>query len=214
MAKAKKKKISNQHDYILLDRSGSMVTQWSDAIGGVNAYVQGLAKNDTTKDIFVTVAIFDTAGPFDVIRKNVPASAWDDIKSTEASPRGGTPLYDAVGRLVNTVEIDAPEKAAIVIMTDGQENASQEHNQESAKKLLDKCRDKGWQVLFLGSNFDNAAQGARLGNMAAATMSYDSANTAQVFISTATMRGLYASGAVGSMAYSAEDRKKAGSPKA
>jgi len=35
--------VRTQHDYILLDRSGSMSTRWNDTLGGVNAYVHALA---------------------------------------------------------------------------------------------------------------------------------------------------------------------------
>jgi len=212
---AKAKKVAAQHDYILLDRSGSMASRWSDALGGVNAYVQGLAKDKETKNILVTVAVFDSAGPFDVLRKDVVASAWKPIGDHEVSPRGMTPLYDAVGRLVTVADADAPEKSAIVIMTDGHENESREHNRESAKKLLDRCRARGWQVIFLGADFDNAAQGADLGNLRGQTMSVDSANFAETMSATASMRASYGARGV-AMNYSDEDRARFGphAPKA
>ncbi len=211
MAKAKKTsppKKASQHDYILLDRSGSMASKWSYSIAGVNTYARQLAKDKATKDILLTVAVFDSAGPFDILRKDVPATLWADIGDTEAFPRGSTPLYDAVGRLVSAADADAPEKAAIVIMTDGLENSSREHNQQSAKSLLDRCRAKGWQIIFLGADFDNAVQGADLGNIAAATMSFNSINAEGTMDATSSMRSAYSSTGK-AMLYSDDDRTRA-----
>ena len=202
----------SQHDYILIDRSGSMATIWSDTLGGVNAYVHGLAKDPATTDILVTVAAFDDQDPFLVLRKNVLASEWKNISDTEVSPRGFTPLFDSIGRLVAVAREDNPDKAAIIIQTDGQENRSREHTKASAKALLDSCRDKNWQVIFLGANFDNMNQGLDLGNTAASTMSYDARNTVSVMGRTSRMRSAYATGISESMAYSAEDKKDAVTP--
>lgn len=220
MARAKSSKTTktlvSQQDYILLDRSGSMAARWSDTLGGVNAYVHGLAKDKATAGILVTVQVFDTHS-IDVVRRSVVASAWKDIMDSEVSPRGGTPLYDAVGRLVTLADGDAPEKSAIVVMTDGQENASHEHTKASAKGLLDRCRAKGWQVIFLGADFDNMSQGMDLGNAAGATMSFSSAAAPVAMAATARMRASY-SAAGEPMLYSKEDRTQAaggsGSPKA
>ena len=206
MAKAKKA-TKPQHDYILLDRSGSMASRWGDTLGGVNAYVQGLAKDKATAGILVTLQVFDTHA-IDVVRRSIPASEWKEVTDREVSPRGGTPLYDALGRLVTLADGDAPERAAIVVVTDGEENASHEHTKVSAKGLLDRCRAKGWQVIFLGADFDNMSQGMDLGNARESTMTVSSANFAGTMRRTSQMRGMYAASGQ-SMAYSAEDRKDA-----
>lgn len=66
-----------------------------------------------------------------------------------------TPLNDAVGRIVARANAGNYDKVAIIIMTDGGENHSRELTVEGAKKLLDDCRAKGWQVIFLGASYDN-----------------------------------------------------------
>lgn len=200
-----------QHDYILLDRSGSMAgPRWTDTLGGVNAYVQALARDPATKDILVTMAVFDSMGPFDILRKDVPAYLWSDVMSHEATPRAGTPLYDGIGRLVTLAEQDNPDRSAIVITTDGHENASREHTQQSVKAILDRCRARGWQVIFLGADFDNMDQGAGLGNAYRSTMRMASTQSAFVGAETATMRGSYALTGQ-SMNYSDEVRARASS---
>ncbi len=164
-----------QHDFILLDRSGSMESLWTEALNSVNAYVKKLA--DDKVDTGVTLATFDKDGEqfkFEVIRDRIIPSAWKPVSGQDANPRGMTPLNDALGRIVsmakagnNGIQYD---KLALIVMTDGLENASREFTHAAAKALLDDCRAKNWQVIFLGADFDNAAQGASYGNAAAATV--------------------------------------------
>lgn len=147
--------------YVLLDRSMSMSQRWKEAIGGINAYAKGLAQTEAD----VTVIAFDDFHglQFDAIRKDAKATTWLDLLGTEAFPRGNTPLYDSIGRLVTMVESAAPEKAVLIIVTDGEENSSRVMSKEAAKQALDRVRARNWQVVFLGVDFENFAQGAGLG---------------------------------------------------
>lgn len=176
-----------QHDFILLDRSGSMSPLWIEAIGSVNGYVTKLAEDKV--DTGVTLATFDSAemrGPmsFDVIRDRITPSTWRKVATDEISPRGWTPLSDAVGQIVSRAKAGNYDKVAIIIMTDGQENASTELTVTQAKLLLDQCRARGWQVIFLGANFDNTAQAASYGTSTRNTVSMGVGNFAAA---TATM---------------------------
>ncbi len=143
--------------YILLDRTGSMNHIWEEALSSVNAYAAKLAEDDGGSAIesTVTLAVFDAQEglQFDVLRGEVKATDWTNVTSAEASPRGMTPLFDAIGRIVSLAETAAPERAVVVIMTDGRENASRELTKETAKAALDRVRGKGWEVVFLGAEF-------------------------------------------------------------
>src|SRR6185295_14312606 len=136
------------HSYILLDRTGSMEPIWSEALSSVNAYADGLATLDggPRVDADITLAVFDAQDgfQFDVLRNGVDAERWRKVTDKEVSPRGMTPLYDAIGRIVSLAEKDHPKKAVIVIMTDGEENSSEEMTKASAKAALDRVRNKGW----------------------------------------------------------------------
>ena len=89
------------HAYVLLDRSGSMQTLWVEALSSVNAYAKGLTdKSDGyAVDSHITLAVFDGQQglQFDLLRKKVPALHWENVTDREASPRGMTPLLDALG---------------------------------------------------------------------------------------------------------------------
>jgi hypothetical protein len=163
------------HAYILLDRSGSMQSLWVEALSSVNAYAKELASKTggNAVDSHITLAIFDGQEglQFDVLRKKQPALHWEKVTDTEATPRGMTPLLDALGRIIALAETDNPDKAVIVVMTDGQENASREVTREGAKAALDRVKAKGWDAVFLGANFDNISDAGSVGVFAAQQMS-------------------------------------------
>jgi hypothetical protein len=148
-----------------------MQSLWVEALSSVNAYAKELA-NKTDGDALeylgdghVTLAVFDGLErlQFDLLRKKVPALHWENVTDKEASPRGMTPLLDALGRIIALAETDNPDKAVIVVMTDGQENASREVTRDGAKAAMERVKKKGWDVVFLGANFDNISDAASVG---------------------------------------------------
>jgi len=198
---------STLNEYILLDRSGSMSNRWGEALSSINAYVEDAKGKVKTK---VTVATFDSQVDmiFDIIRDKQSAKKWEPLTDKDATPRGMTPLFDAIGKVVTLAEGQDHKQTVIVVMTDGAENSSREVSQEAAKAALDRCRAKGWQVVFLGADFDAVRQGATVG------VTMDSAINMTAGNYGATMRGVrhktmaYASGA-GDVSFSDEDRKDA-----
>tara|TARA_Y100000052_G_scaffold27564_1_gene36491 strand:+ start:29836 stop:30609 length:774 start_codon:yes stop_codon:yes gene_type:complete len=143
--------------YILLDRTGSMSDLWDEALSSVNAYVGSVIEPDDGPQVDndITLSVFDAQDglQYDTLRRNVTGEGWKALTNDEVHPRGTTPLLDAIGRTVAMAESDAPEKAVIVIMTDGKENASREFSREGVRSALSRVEDKGWEVVFLGAEF-------------------------------------------------------------
>ena len=197
-----------QHDFLLLDRSGSMASLWDEALGSVNAYVKKLAEDKI--DTGVTLATFDGNGgrlAFEVIRDRIIPSTWKAVSSEDATPRGMTPLSDATGEIVSLAKAGNYDKVAIIIMTDGAENASKELTVAQAKAALDECRAKNWQVIFLGANFDNASQAAAYGNSAFATASAAKGSLGAATRSVASSRATYAATGA-SMGFTDDEKRR------
>lgn len=135
--------------YILLDRSGSMQNQWGEAINSVNAYVKELPK-----DTNVFLATFDH--DYNVVR-NTTAKKWEPLDKEEIVPRGNTRLFDSAARIMYRALDDNAEKTVIVVMTDGEENSSQNFRQADVKALADTMDKKKWELIFLGANFDKVS---------------------------------------------------------
>lgn len=161
---AKKKTSKKLHSYILLDRSGSMSTRWLEALNAINGHVDELDKGGT-----ITVAAFDSSA-FLLVRDNVTVKDFGKLTTDELQVGGMTPLYDSVGKLVELANKRDKKRTAITIITDGYENSSVEHTRDSARKLVEDCQKREWDVAFIGANFDNSADASSLGVSGGKTM--------------------------------------------
>lgn len=212
-ALAKPPRLPAVHSYILLDRTGSMEPIWNEALSSVNAYADGLAALDggPRVDADITLAVFDAQDglQFDVLRQGVDAGDWNDVTTREVTPRGMTPLYDAIGRIVSLAEKDKPEKAVLVIMTDGEENSSTEMTKKAAKAALDRVRAKGWEVVFLGAEFSNFDDAEGVGQSSSRNMAVSKDQLSDSMDRLAQKSKNYASGAAPSVEWNAEDRAAA-----
>lgn len=203
--------------HVVLDRSGSMASCRNSTIDAFNEYLTGLAA-DNTLSSRVSLTIFDTGG-IDLIRDNVKAKDCPKLTAEEFVPRASTPLYDAIGKTVAVIdkrEAREGENVALVILTDGQENASQAFTKESVKALLDsRQKDKNWLVIYLGANQDAFAEGAKFGTMAESTMTYDTHSVKSTLAAAArSTRSFAATGSLHDAQFTADERAKAIHPKA
>ena len=202
-----------QHDFILLDRSGSMSSQWNEALGAINTYVKDLATKKV--DTGVTLATFDGVNGlrFEIIRDRITPETWRDVSNKDAEPRGMTPLNDATYKIIDLAEFGKYDKLALIIMTDGAENDSRElpgyQGTVAVKHRLDSCRAKGWQVIFLGANFDNAAQATSYGVAGGQTVNSSTRNLGATMGKMSSKRADYAVGASATMDWSPEEKKEA-----
>jgi hypothetical protein len=151
--------------HILLDRSGSMESCRDTTIDAFNEYVMGLRRSDDV-DARISLTIFDSQS-IDALQHAEPAKSFMELSRQNYIPRASTPLLDAIGHAVaetDKVALRDGEKVALVILTDGHENASKEHTKDSIKKLLaDRQDNRSWLVVFLGADVDAFAEAGAIG---------------------------------------------------
>lgn len=153
--------LAPQLDYILLDGSGSMMTKWHETLAGLDGYMGALRAANVASHGIVTVFQGNT---LDSVQRDSVIADWEPFTTTGlTSGWGGTPLYDAVNLMGRSLRDLNPPRASIIIVTDGMENGSKHTTHAQAKAILDWCRAKGWQVTFLGADFNNSKQAALLG---------------------------------------------------
>ena len=201
--------------YVLLDRTGSMRGIWDEALGSINAYVDEMGKPEddgSTLQSKVTLAAFDyqEGFQFEVLRDGVTPNDWVGVTNAEVQPRGMTPLFDAIGQILSLAEADAPDKAVIVIMTDGRENSSKELNADKAKQALDKATEKGWEVVFLGADFASFGDAEAVGVSNSKSLGVSRQNLAASQRNLANKVKGYATGKEETIVFDAEDRAEAG----
>jgi Mg-chelatase subunit ChlD len=178
--------------FMLLDRTGSMAGLWEEAVSSVNAYVKEMGKDGA--DDRVSLAVFDayeTGMQFNVLRNAVPIADWKELATDEVLPRGMTPLLDALVRIITRAEEVNNEKTVIVVMTDGYENASREITLQAAKAAIERVTERGWQVNFLGADFDGIAQARGLGVAQGRSINFKRGHAEDAMTSTADIHRVY-----------------------
>ena len=146
------------HICMILDRTGSMESIKQDTIGGFNSYIA--AQKSLPTPATFTLVQFESQDPFEVIHKFTDIQMVGDLTAQTYMPRASTPLYDAVGRGINDLraglgglpEALRPKKIVMVIVTDGQENASREFTGAQVRKMIADAKEAGWQFVFLSAD--------------------------------------------------------------
>jgi uncharacterized protein YegL len=159
---------------LILDRSGSMAGRENDVIGGVNSFIEDQKKlPDPASVAFVR---FDT-GHIERFRPMQDLAKVEPLTRDDFQPRGGTPLLDAVGQTITALDNDwkaeKPDRCIVVIVTDGEENASREYTKDKIQALIKARQDSNmWAFMYLGANVDAFAEAGSMGIMTANSAGY------------------------------------------
>ncbi len=163
-------KSDSTHITVILDRTGSMESIRDDTIGGFNAFLA--AQKAEPGEATLTLVQFDSQDPFEVIHSFAPLDAIPELTRKVFVPRAATPLLDALGRGINDTEqrIAAlpeearPSQVVIAVITDGEENASQEFRKDQVEKLIRaRTEQDDWQFVFLSADLASIGDAMDLG---------------------------------------------------
>ncbi len=137
------------HAIVTLDETGSMSGQEHRVVTSLNEYVQQLPKKTR-----LTVFKFDSQRWTRFFCGSV--KKWTPMKEKDYRPGAMTPLYDAIAKSIAHAESVASngDKVMVMIDTDGYENASREHTQETCLALVSKKKKAGWEFLFMSAGVD------------------------------------------------------------
>lgn len=198
---------------VLLDRSGSMQSVKDETISGFNHFLK--EQKAVGDNASLTLVQFDTAS-VDVMHENVPIKNIPDLTGDSYSPRGGTPLLDALGEAItntgNTLaaipEDKRPDKVVFVVITDGQENSSHKFSKAKIKEMVEhQTNSYKWMFVYLGANQDAFTEAARMGINPATTSNYVTARMDSAFAATsANLATARRTRNLGAMAYSSQQR--------
>lgn len=146
------------HNLILLDASGSMRAIYQPALTGVNETLRSIReaqKEHKDQEHFVSLIAFDSYC-YNEIYKCTPAEKTVDITTEQYRPWAYTPLYDAMGRSITELQshVSKDDVVLVTIITDGNENASQEYSGRVIKSLVEAMKSQGWVFTYIGANQD------------------------------------------------------------
>ena len=132
----------------IIDRSGSMASMRSDAIGGFNTFLD--AQKALPGDANLTMVMFNTS--YEVVHERAPLAGIDRLTDAGYVPVGGTALLDAIGKTLDGK--DYGSKGIVAIITDGEENSSSKFSKGRIAELIAEYETKGWEVHYMGAHAD------------------------------------------------------------
>ena len=153
----------------VIDESGSMQGTESDVIGGFNNFIE---QQKTEHQGKITVSLYKFNSYWSRILNDLPIEEIRPLTNGDYTPGGLTALYDTIGNAItdieNQVKYSKREHMAsmvmMVIITDGQENASKEYDARKVKQMIqEREQSENWQFIYMGADLDNFADADILG---------------------------------------------------
>jgi len=169
-AQSSEKAVGHTHAFFLLDRTGSMASMGDAVRQGFNSYLK--SQQQLNGKMRLTLVQFDSEDPCEVVIEAADIHSVQPLETFE--PRAQTPLYDAIAKTIALAKssVRADETVALIVFTDGAENASREFDRSSIFKLIEERKAAGWTFIFLGANQDSYAAGGNLGYSQGATSNF------------------------------------------
>jgi uncharacterized protein YegL len=172
-SKSGPKSVLTNHVAFILDRSGSMERISKQSMNNFNEQLQTLKKESHDQETLVTLVMFN-----DKIDTKFIDKPLDEVNELTDYPTSGmTALYDSIGMTVNKLEgsVKKDHAALVVVITDGEENASSDYRGEDGRKAIKQKIERleklgNWTFTFLGANIDVERVGVE-------GMAFSSANT-------------------------------------
>lgn len=185
-SKKQKTKTAKTNVIFIIDESGSMSATANDVRGGFNSYVNQL-KVDGNQYSLTAIKFGTKARP---LFANLPLEKAPELTDKNYTPLDTTALYDAIGYGMSVAKdqwetLDKPygeDPVIFIIMTDGYENASKEHNKDMIAAEIKKREQAGnWTFVYLGADQDAWSIASGLGFAQGNVMSYASSNTVETY---------------------------------
>ena len=161
--------------YFILDKSGSMHACLNDTIGGFNAFIEK-QKIDNPNGTMSLILFNDEIV---TAYKHKPIYEVEPLTPKIYFPSGATALLDAIGSTIN-MATGTSAAVSVVILTDGEENASKKYSKIHVNDLIESRRD-AWSFVFLGANQDAIKEARNLGIPERGAMTFTQNNTRAVF---------------------------------
>lgn len=157
------------HNLMILDESGSMQAIYNAALTGANETIQTIRSAEREhpdqehRFTFVTFNGINPGGK--TVFNDVLIGEVRDLTTEDYRPNACTPLYDAMGNAITTLEkkVKEGESVLVTVITDGYENASREYSGAAVKAMVDRLRENGWTFAYIGANQNSVEVAKGLG---------------------------------------------------
>ncbi len=179
------------HAHLILDMTGSMMSRKQATIDAINEYIEGLKADPATADFRFSLSIFNSNIGVERIIDARGIGQVRPIAHEQYRPDGATPLYDAIGSVIDAMSQEDGAKL-VIIQTDGEENSSRHYKKSDIVQMVQEKTKEGWQFVYLGCELDAMQAGAELGIAPGNTMMYLASNARPAFSRLGLMSARYA----------------------
>ena len=195
--------------YLTVDRSGSMAERVSDTLSGIKYFMASLGGG---ADTHLTLTLFDQGT--DVIFRDQSRENWVKPSARKFRLNGGTALMDALGETIKMAAMHEPRMwvdqeenvITVVIITDGDDNASKFYTPDHIADLVNYNRSQEWNFVFLTTSPNCSQQARGLGIPPQSSMRFNPHNIDTAIHSVADALNRMISGVPGDFGFNNTER--------
>lgn len=119
-----------------------------------------------------TVSLYKFNSYWSRVVSDLPTDEIRPLTNDDYTPGGLTALYDTIGHVIQDIQnrthytnpAHRPSMVMMVVITDGQENASTEFDSGTVKEMIRELElTRNWQFIYLGADLDSFADTEALG---------------------------------------------------
>jgi len=178
---------------VVLDHSGSMEKIQGDMVGGFKTFME----EQKALPGICEVSLYQFDDRYETVYEQKPIG---EVPKLVLEPRGSTALWDALGRSIINVgmglsklpEEQRPGAVVVLVITDGQENASQEFTAPRVREMIKvQQSDYQWKFAYLGASESSFNDAQHLGIATAGQYVASAAGVNQLYAATSKGVGSY-----------------------
>lgn len=158
---------------MVLDASSSMDAVRKETISAYNEFLNA-QRRTRVDELFVTFLTFQS--DVSLVYRALPIADAPVLRPQQFTPGGMTALYDGIETAIRAADEDirSTDRVLVVVLTDGEENASRRTKKSSLRALMDARRARGnWTFVLLGaSGYDADTLASDLGVPTGNTTNY------------------------------------------
>lgn len=135
-------------------------------VSSVNEYFETLKEQVKKGSPMKATLVTFNSMKHQVVYEDVKIKDVTPLKSEQYQPNHMTPLYDSLARLIRSTDpkVKKSDRALMIIVTDGQENYSNETKLADIQALIRERTEAGnWTFVYIGAHADAWAEAGSMG---------------------------------------------------
>jgi len=213
------KENKNVDIYVVMDKSGSMISRRWVVIDAFNAFIRQQKEIRVSGQICrASLSFFNNT--LNEVYSQIPLDDVPELTEEDYLPTNTTALRDAMGHTLVRIRtaavvaeaaakpVEPPPVVLLVVITDGEENSSVHFTSDEITGLINEFKASGGHISYLGSNQDAITNGMAMGIAPESSLNYDDSNFMEAIDSMGAAVGRMRSGATSTIQFTPYERNR------